>query len=98
MRGACCSANEGACIFWSFDGRKNVVPVADEAARRRTGEGVAFANEMGLIEVAELVDDVGPRSARCVAAGDQCAVETDGSREQLWRHADLRRETALELT
>jgi hypothetical protein len=43
---------------------KNVVPVAGEAARRQPCESVAFADEVGLIEVAQFVDDVGPRLAR----------------------------------
>src|SRR6185295_6897924 len=75
----------------------NVVPIADEAARRQADKSVAFADEMGLIEVAELVDDVGPGPVRAVAAGDQRPVEPDRSCKKFWCHPDLGRKPALEL-
>ena len=64
----------------------------------QAGESMAFADEMGLIEIAEFVDDVGPRPARGVATGDQRPVEPDRSCKQFWRHSDLRRKTTLKLT
>ena len=58
---------------------KNIIPVADEAGWWQAGESVAFANEMGLIEVAEFVDNVGPEPVRAVATRDQRPVEPDRS-------------------
>ena len=65
---------------------------------RQAGESVAFADEMGLIEVAAFVDDVGPGPARCVATSDQRPVKPDRSCKQFWRHPDLGSKTTLELT
>lgn len=76
---------------------KNVVPVADEAGWRQARESAAFADEMGLIEVAEFVDDVGPGPVRGVATGEQRSVEPDRPCEQFWRHAHLCRKPTLKL-
>ena len=56
---------------------KNVVPVADEAARRQASESAAFADEVGLIEVAQFVDNAGPRLTPIIATGDQRSVKPD---------------------
>ena len=76
---------------------KNIVPIAGEAAGRQAGESVTFADEVGLIEVAQFVDNVGPRPARSIATGDQRSVEPDRSCEQFWRHPDLCGKPALKL-
>jgi len=58
---------------------------------------VAFADEVGLIEVTQFVDDLGPRLPPIIATGDQRSVKSDRSCEQFWRHAHLCRKPTLEL-
>src|SRR5438874_49780 len=77
---------------------KNIIPVAHETARRQAGESVAFPDEMRLIEIAELVNDIGPRPVRVSAASDQHPVEPDRSGKEFWCHSDLCRKATLELT
>ena len=71
--------------------------LADQAAGRQSGEGVAFADEVGLVEIAEVVDDIGPGPAWGAAAGRKRPVEPDRPGKQLGRHPDLDREAAPEL-
>ena len=77
---------------------KNIVPIAHETARRQAGESVAFPDEMGLIEVAEFVNDIGPGPVRGGAASNQRPVEPDRSGKEFRCHPDLCRKATLELT
>jgi hypothetical protein len=61
-------------------GNNDVVPVADEMTWRGTGQFVALPDEMRLIEIADLVENVGPEPLRLGKMGDQRRVETDRSR------------------
>ena len=47
---------------------------------RGTGQLVALPDEMRLIEIADLVENVGPEPLRLGKMGDQRRVETDRSR------------------
>ena len=76
---------------------KNVVPVANKASWRQASESMTFPNEMGLIEVAKFVNNVGPRPVRGVAPRDQSPVEPDRSRKHFWRHPHLGGKPTLEL-
>src|SRR5450432_1442166 len=53
---------------------------------------------MGLIEIPEFVDDIGPEPVRGVATSDKRPVEADRSGKQFWRQPHLRCKATLKLT
>src|SRR5882757_8508697 len=79
-------------------GNNDVVPVADEMTRRGASQRVALPDEMRLIEIAGLVENVGPEPLRRGKMRDQRRIETDRSRIVLGRQAHFGPETTLELT
>src|SRR5262249_18604253 len=77
---------------------KDVFPVADEPARRKPDQRVAFPDEMRLVEIAGFLDDLRPWSRGLVLMGGAGGVEADRPRIKLRRESHLRRETTLKMT
>src|ERR1700749_2361346 len=53
---------------------------------------------MRLIEIAKVVDDLGPRPIGRLAASEERLVEPDGAGEEFRRHTDFASKPELELT
>src|SRR2546423_1173461 len=76
---------------------KDIVPVAGEAGWGNACERTKFPDEVRLIEIAELVEDIGPRPRRRVAAHHQRPVEANETRVALRRQPHLLGKPALKL-
>jgi hypothetical protein len=87
-----------ALVYFSHAPGKNILPVVNEMAWPMADQCMALANKMRLVEIAGLVDNLGPGLRRSVAMRDQRCVKPDRSRIELGGETHLGRETALKMT
>jgi hypothetical protein len=77
---------------------KKCFPIIYEMAWRAAGQRMTLADEMRLVEIAGLMDNLGPRLSRSVAVRDERCIKPDSARVELGGQTDLARETTLKLT
>ena len=76
----------------------HALDVRQEPYRRLSREGTAVVHQMHLIVEVVIVGDTAPLAARRSELVVQGGVKSDDSSVEFRRHADLRKETPLELS
>jgi hypothetical protein len=76
----------------------HALDVRQEPCRRLSREGMAVVHQMHLIVEVVIVGDAAPPTARRSELVVQSSVKSDDSSVEFRRHADLRKETPLELS